>query len=72
MRRETLILQLEHMVDQLKNGCGNHGCIIKRPSGQATNGACKCASRNIATKLQRLAASLINDCNFGGINREDE
>jgi len=25
-----------------EDGCGNHGCAIVKPKGQATNGGCSC------------------------------
>lgn len=25
-----------------ENGCHNHGCLVKSPIGQATNGPCTC------------------------------
>lgn len=31
-------------IEELMEGCGNHGCIIKKPEGQATNGRCRCVS----------------------------
>jgi hypothetical protein len=36
-------------------GCGNHGCIIRAPVGQATNAGCKCYPDRIARELRRLA-----------------
>jgi hypothetical protein len=26
-------------------GCGNHGCRVTKPKGQATNGPCRCERR---------------------------
>ena len=30
---------------RLAEGCRNHGCRIKAPTGQATNGPCRCLDR---------------------------
>jgi len=30
-------------------GCGNHGCIIRKPQGQGTNGGCTCIHRHMDT-----------------------
>lgn len=27
-----------------RHGCGRHGCRVKKPTGQAPNGKCKCPS----------------------------
>ena len=31
-------------------GCGDHGCIIKKPTGQGTNGGCRCIGRHMDTR----------------------
>lgn len=39
------------MNGRLENGCGNHGCRIKQPGGQGTNGACRCSVRDFSKEL---------------------
>lgn len=50
---------LEQLQTQLKHGCGDGACVIKRPiSGQHTNGVCNCHPKNIARILKYLADSV--------------
>lgn len=42
-------------------GCGNHGCKINPPKGQATNGTCRCSPYNLSESLLWLAAELVPD-----------
>lgn len=46
---------IENLNRQVQNGCGNHGCIIKKPSGMATNGGCTCSPRQISRYLRFIA-----------------
>ncbi len=34
---------------EIKDGCSNAGCYIRKPIGQHTNGMCNCIPRNIPT-----------------------
>jgi hypothetical protein len=43
---------------RMSQGCGNHGCRIKRPSGMATNGPCLCTPAGFARDLRDLAERL--------------
>ena len=36
------VAQLEADLSGLTSGCQSHGCRIRKPSGQATNGPCQC------------------------------
>lgn len=29
------------------HGCGDHGCVIEKPKGQATNGGCHCSGEKL-------------------------
>jgi hypothetical protein len=53
---------LRHSVDmlhqQVMNGCGNHGCVIKPVSGAGTNSTCQCRPYRIARDLRRLAEAV--------------
>jgi hypothetical protein len=44
---DNMIHELEAIVLRLKEGCHNHGCCIKEPIGQATNGGCLCTPYQI-------------------------
>jgi len=46
---------VERLANRLKNGCRNHGCVIKEPTGMATNGGCKCTPRQVLNDLIDLA-----------------
>lgn len=54
-----IVERLQIIVNRMKNGCRNHGCIIKAPTGMATNGACRCGARSVARELQDIAAALL-------------
>lgn len=41
-------------------GCGNHGCVIKKPTGQGTNGSCACTRNKIAGRLQAIVRDIEN------------
>lgn len=41
-------------------GCGNHSCIIRKPSGQGTNGGCTCIDRHMNTKEVRDVKAFIH------------
>ena len=32
----------QHITQGPPIGCGDSGCIVRKPSGQATNGGCRC------------------------------
>lgn len=34
--------RLRDALERIANGCGNHGCKVKSPTGWATNGPCHC------------------------------
>lgn len=36
-------------------GCGNHGCRIAKPKGQATNGSCQCSPKQFIRDLLDVA-----------------
>lgn len=56
--RENLIESLEFMINNLKYGCGNHGCLINPPKGQGTNMICHCDPLNISKKLLKIALAV--------------
>jgi hypothetical protein len=33
------------------NGCGDHSCVVVRPTGMATNGGCRCQERELRRAL---------------------
>ena len=43
---------VKDLARQLKNGCGNSGCVIKQPVGMHTNGPCRCRPRDIHKDLK--------------------
>lgn len=45
----------ESMRDSV-GGCGDHGCLIKKPSGMATNGGCRCTRDPLKTQRMMMAA----------------
>ena len=51
--------ELQDLCRQLEHGCGNHGCRIKNPTGQGTNGGCTCSPRVIDRRLRRLGELLL-------------
>lgn len=55
MTHSALASQLEFLARRLRNGCGNGDCIVKRPEGMRTNGACNCAPRNYSSQLLGLS-----------------
>jgi hypothetical protein len=55
---KVVLADLECIVRFYRDGCGNHGCRVKKPTGQATNGPCLCKPRLIARAL-RDAAKLL-------------
>jgi hypothetical protein len=34
------------------NGCGDNSCVVRTPSGMATNGGCSCEARELRRALQ--------------------
>ena len=51
--------QLQSIINRLENGCGRQGCRIKRPTGQATNGPCRCGVVTLSTELYWLANEIL-------------
>jgi hypothetical protein len=43
---------------QMTRGCGNHGCRVQKPTGQATNASCDCGPRKLARRLRDIAERL--------------
>lgn len=42
-------------------GCGNHSCLIRKPTGMGTNGACSCSRNGFAMqRFIRLARAEIS------------
>jgi hypothetical protein len=37
-------------------GCGNHGCLVVKPVGMATNGPCRCWSDKFVAQRVMVAA----------------
>jgi hypothetical protein len=64
---QDLQQDVERLAFQLENGCGNHGCVIKSPTGMAPNGGCKCTPRQIKTKLVNLTAVIDRMNNKGAL-----
>lgn len=52
---DDLLSSVTNLRNQVLHGCGNHGCIIKPPSGMGTNSTCRCQPYRIAKDLRRLA-----------------
>jgi len=50
--------ELDVLAYRLEHGCGNNGCVIKKPRGMATNGPCLCRARMMSAVLLSLAADL--------------
>ena len=44
--------------NQVLHGCGNHGCVIKPPSGMGMNAGCRCQPYRIARDLRQLAEAV--------------
>lgn len=42
MNKSEIIADLKFIEDRIRNGCGNHGCRILKPTGQGTNASCSC------------------------------
>lgn len=55
---DWVIRELGEICERLRTGCQNHGCCIKSPVGQATNGPCRCTRREIARRLTDIAERL--------------
>jgi len=43
---------------RLANGCGNHGCQIKQPTGMGTNSSCRCNPSVFAEELFYIGLEL--------------
>lgn len=50
--------EIESLYERSIFGCGNSGCTILKPIGQATNSGCTCTPRRIARKLLNMAIEL--------------
>ena len=46
---------LESLARKLRNGCGNHGCVIFDPPGMGTNSNCTCRPSVFAMFLRQLS-----------------
>ena len=55
---EDFLETVERLHRQVEHGCGNHGCVIEKPEGMATNAGCKCQPSRIARDLRRIADRL--------------
>lgn len=64
---EDLQEDVQILANQLKNGCGNRGCVIKSPKGMATNGGCKCTPRQITNSLLNIACNIEKMNNKGAL-----
>lgn len=49
---------LEMVAKRLRNGCGNGGCSINPPEGQATNATCSCRPQKFSSYLMTMAIDL--------------
>lgn len=49
---------LEVVARRLRNGCGNGGCRVNPPKGQATNATCQCNPRKVASFLLTMSIDL--------------
>jgi len=62
VKNTELALSLESMAKQMRHGCGNHGCLINPPKGQATNMICDCLSvPRQSRRLMNLIAVIEDD-----------
>lgn len=57
-RLQQVKRDLDEIQKRLTSGCGNHGCVVKRPVGMGTNSACKCTPFAIARALQWTAEAI--------------
>jgi hypothetical protein len=55
---DDLIQSVTRLHNQLLNGCGNHGCVIKQPTGIGTNAICRCRPDQIARDLKKLSQAV--------------
>ena len=58
MKRSDLHHKLTALAKQLIDGCGNHGCVIKAPTGMATNGPCNCRPRTVGRYMFHISSAL--------------
>ncbi len=57
---ETSAYPIRRMIEfRMSRGCGDHSCKIRRPTGQGTNGGCRCwnAVETALFMLEREASS---------------
>ncbi len=41
-------------------GCGNHGCYIRQPTGQGTNGPCACDKFALRREILRMRKVMLD------------
>lgn len=58
LTRNELEFRLSLLVNQLQNGCGCHGCIIKKPDGQGRNKVCGCSPMSFSRTLKQLSLAV--------------
>lgn len=58
---------IQRLATKLKDGCGDGGCIIKKPSGMHTNAGCRCTPRQIQNHLLELASMIDRMNNKGAL-----
>lgn len=55
--RSAIVFAQEHV------GCGDHSCLFEKPTGQGTNGHCRCLDRvGTARALARLYKAALLVC----------
>lgn len=58
MSKDEISRRLHAISMQLVLGCGNYGCRIFKPKGQATNASCGCSRKLIARELIDLSEEI--------------
>jgi len=61
MRIPDLQKQIATLYVWSQNGCGNHGCRIKKPVGMGTNSTCSCNPDAFKTALWSMLLALDKD-----------
>lgn len=54
----TRVSRLEEELKALETGCQDHGCLICKPTGQGTNGGCRCSPSKLRYRMQRMQGEL--------------
>jgi len=49
--RLTIAHEIRQIAEHMENGCGNHGCVIRKPGGMGTNAPCHCSPRRFVKYL---------------------